>query len=414
MEKIFIPKCHICQESDFRALYCDEVYKARAPKSQKTILDIIRHISRVLKVTFNVPARARVCTVCYKELVRYDCYVVELLEVQKKLSDKINARVKGIKLPKTQEKPLAKEKKHNISNEDNGGDNFEGNNDDNDEGEIETIEESDDDNDDDDYEDDNDIFVEPDVDVKPSVSGNRLQKGSTEVEGDNFPCPVCNLKLKNQRALDYHLDKDHKNRVTCTVCGVQVRNDEYLALHMNIHNGKTENECSFCDKKYARRVNVIRHMQVHFNKKKHQCERCGMFFSQTTVFYNHRLQHEAEDSPLICPVCSQTFKTIRTYKRHMVTHQEDRPRYNCEFCGKVFVDKYTLKMHVRTHHTNTSGGDESQEQNTAPQPAKKAKPAVTEETDHVIFTCVICQHIFVRQDLFADHMQNVHDVIMDS
>ncbi|KAM7359610.1 serendipity locus protein delta-like [Cochliomyia hominivorax] len=411
MEKVFIPKCHICQETDFRNLYCDEVYKARAPKSQKTILDIIRHISRVLKVTFNVPARARVCTVCYKELVRYDCYVVELLEVQKKLSDKINARVKGIKIPKTQER--VKEKKNSIQNDQNFGGTNE--HEDNNEGEIEAIEESDEESSYDDDDDDNDIFVEPDIDAQPSASGQQQQQRglTTETDGDNFPCPVCNLKLKNQRALDYHLDKDHKNRVTCTVCGVQVRNDEYLALHMNIHNGKTENDCSFCDKKYARRVNVIRHMQVHFNKKKHQCERCGMFFSQTTVFYNHRLQHEAEDSPLICPVCSQTFKTIRTYKRHMVTHQEDRPRYNCEFCGKVFVDKYTLKMHIRTHHSNTSGGDESQEQPTAATAAKKVK-TTSEETDHILYTCIICQHIFVRQDLFADHMQNVHDVIMDS
>lgn len=410
MEKILTPKCHICQETDFRALYCDEVYKARAPKSQKTILDIIRHISRVLKVTFAVPARSRVCTVCYKELVRYDCYVVELLEVQKRLSDKINARVKGIKLKPMDISVDKINKSIHSSNEDHEN-NFdlktEGDDvddDDEDEGEIEAIEDTDVGSDD----DDNNIFVDPDIDMEPSASGQQ-QDGKTEIQLDNYPCPVCNLKLKNQRALDYHLEKDHKNRVTCTVCGVQVRNDEYLVLHMNTHNGKTENDCSFCGKTYARRVNVIRHMQVHFNKKKHQCERCGMFFSQTTVFYNHRLQHEAEDSPLICPVCSQTFKTIRTYKRHMVTHQEDRPRYNCEHCGKVFVDKYTLKMHIRTNHTLE--GDDSKEQTPA---QKKAKIASEEETNHIIFTCVICQNIFVRQDLFADHMQNVHDVIMDS
>lgn len=405
MERIFTPKCHICQEANFRALYCDEVYKARAPKSQKTILDIIRHISRVLKVTFNVPARARVCTVCYRELVRYDCYVVELLEVQKRLSDKINARVKGIKIQKATNLPTSN-RSTNVPKNDGDDDNFNHDNDgedseDDDKGDIEAIE------DDDDYDEDNSLLAEQDVSPANVPQEN-------ENLDDNYPCPVCNLKLKNQRALDYHLNKDHKNRVTCNVCGVQVRNDEYLALHMNLHNGKTENDCSFCEKSFARRVNVIRHMQVHFNKKKHQCERCGMFFTQTTIFYNHRLQHEAEDNPLICPICSQTFKTIRTYKRHMVTHQEDRPRYNCEFCAKVFVDKYTLKMHIRTHHSNASGGDDSQEQTPA-QPNKKVKLFTTEEQqDHVIFTCVICQHIFVRQDLFSEHMQKVHDVVMDA
>lgn len=406
MERILSPKCHICQETNFRALYCDEVYKARAPKSQKTILDIIRHISRVLKVTFNVPARARVCTVCYKELVRYDCYVVELLEVQKRLSDKINARVKGIKLQKPTVFPAVSRTTNLAGNEGDDKNCIHNNDDedgeDDDKGDVEAIE------DDDDYDDDNSLLAEQDV--TSSASGQREQENPNE----NYPCPVCNLKLKNQRALDYHLNKDHKNRVTCNVCGVQVRNDEYLALHMNLHNGKTENDCSFCDKSFARRVNVIRHMQVHFNKKKHQCERCGMFFTQTTIFYNHRLQHEAEDNPLICSICSQTFKTIRTYKRHMVTHQEDRPRYNCEFCGKVFVDKYTLKMHIRTHHANTSGGDDSQEQTTVQSHKKVKVSTIEEQQDHVIFTCVICQHIFVRQDLFSEHMQNVHDVVMDA
>lgn len=378
------PMCHICQETNFRALYNEEVYKAKAPKSQKTILEIIRHISRVIKVSFNVPAKSKVCNSCYKELVRYDLLVVELLAVQKTLTEKINSRVKGVKPVMKVESPIKSTSRFSENDE------F-----------IDEVESSD-------YEageviEENVTFDSDNIIDESDLIEGEFDDSIIDESGryGGYECPVCNLTVRTKKALDIHLDTEHKTRVTCNECGVQVRNEEYLVLHMNIHNGKTETECSFCDKKYARRANVIRHMEIHFDKKKHQCERCGMFFSQSTVFFNHRLQHEAEDNPLICPICSQSFKTKRTYKRHMVTHQDDRPRYSCEHCGKVFVDKYTLKMHMQTHHKDED----------AETPRKKQK---TTEEPEVLFTCVICQDIFLMRDLFNEHMQNEHDVVMDT
>ncbi|XP_075147055.1 serendipity locus protein delta-like [Haematobia irritans] len=381
------PMCHICLETNYKALHAEEVYKAKAPKSKKTILDIIRHISRVIKVTFNVPARARVCVGCYKELIRYDCFVVELLEVQKCLTEKITNRLKGVKTVVLKEENIRSVNSSTDSNQ-----------------LVEMVDGSD-------YEPDDDIEDNA-FDSDNIIEETEIIEGEFDdvVDADDinrehlgYACPVCNIKLESKKALNLHLDNDHKTRVTCSECGAQVRNEEYLVLHMNIHNGKTETECSFCDKKFARRANVIRHMEIHFDKKKHQCERCGMFFSQSTVFFNHRLQHEAEDNPLICPICSQSFKTKRTYKRHMITHQDDRPRYSCENCGKIFVDKYTLKMHYQTHHKEED----------VETPKKKQKLS-SEEQDQVLFTCVICHDIFLMQDLFNEHMQNEHDVIMDS
>lgn len=380
--------CYICQESNQKLLYNEEVYKAKAPKSKKTILDVIKHISRVIKVTFDVPAKARICISCYKELVRYDCCVVELLQVQKIITEKINNRAKVVKAsyastlkPVKQQAPnnVTENEDHIIKDDDGSDFDVEEPKEENTFDSDEIIDESD--------------FVEDEF--EDSGADGSISSG-------DFACPVCNMKFLNQKEVDSHLDTEHKSRVTCSECGVQVRSEEYLVLHMNIHNGKTETECSFCDKKYARRANVIRHMEIHFDQKKHQCERCGMFFSQSTVFFNHRLQHEAEDNPLICPVCSQSFKTKRTYKRHMITHQDDRPRYGCEVCGKVFVDKYTLKMHMQTHHQ----GDENET------PKKKKKQ--NEEQEQVLFTCVICHDIFLMRDLFNEHMQNEHDVVMDT
>lgn len=426
------PKCYLCEQDNFRLIYSEEIYKAKAPKSQKTILDIIKHISRVLKVTFKVPAKARVCTFCYKEIVRYDYFVVSLLEVQKGLSEKINNRLQSIKeaaarkdqsiLSDNEEIYWRKEVesyKNSIEEEvyedDTAIVELEAENiviDQCDENTRKSI------TDEMDYNEVNfenkdisELLISNNIIIDENSATNSdntaVKRKKLDWKPEHYPCSICNLKLRNRKALEYHLNTDHRTRVTCEICGIQVRNDEYLVLHKNIHNGKTENDCSFCDKSYARRVNVIRHMQIHFNKKKHQCERCGMFFSQTTLFYQHRLLHEAEDNPIVCLICNQSFRTSRTYKRHMITHQEDRPRYNCDFCGKMFVDKYTLKVHVKANH------GKSQYKTDELLSEEKQKEIKYVEVTEDFYTCLICQHIFIKNELYNEHMQKVHDVVID-
>uniref|UniRef100_A0A1A9WT64 C2H2-type domain-containing protein n=1 Tax=Glossina brevipalpis TaxID=37001 RepID=A0A1A9WT64_9MUSC len=366
------PYCHICHQSDYRYLHSDEVCEAKAPKSQKSLLEIIKHIVKVLKVDFEVPLKARVCNACYKELVQYDNYVVELLAVQKRLTKKIELRMKeGEKYSTDQCEVLENLESNNCKGSECNDkiDHIRSQHDD------ELTEESEDD------------------DLTHDDCQNE--------EHGPLKCVICSKMFKNNQALKIHNDMEHKQRITCSVCGVAVRNEDYLVLHMNLHNGKTENECSFCSRKYARKVNVMRHMQKHFGKDNHQCERCGMVFSETSAFYNHRLKHEAEEEPLICNVCNQSFKTIRTYKVHINTHREDRPRYNCEHCPKVFVDKYTLKVHLRQHNESVNIRLRTS--------SKRIKG-----NGQTTFTCLICQDIFQTKDLYDDHMQSTHDVILEN
>uniref|UniRef100_A0A1A9VDH5 C2H2-type domain-containing protein n=1 Tax=Glossina austeni TaxID=7395 RepID=A0A1A9VDH5_GLOAU len=356
------PHCHICHQSDYKYLYSDEVYEAKAPKSQKSLLEIIKHIVKVLKVDFEVPLKARVCNMCYKELIQYDNYVVELLAVQKRLTKKIELCMKGEKYSKDQREASENLETKNHKN-------------------LERSQE------------DSELTEQSEDEEINHDDGQSEEAGALK-------CTICDKMFKNDQALKIHNDMEHKQRITCSICGVAVRNEDYLVLHMNLHNGKTENECSFCSRKYARKVNVMRHMQKHFGKDNHQCERCGMVFSETSAFYNHRLKHEAEEEPLICSVCNQSFKTIRTYKVHINTHREDRPRYSCNHCPKVFVDKYTLKVHLRQHN----GSEDNRLRNGS----KRIK-----NDSQSTYTCLICQEIFAIKDLHDDHMQNMHDVVLD-
>ncbi|XP_055852138.1 serendipity locus protein delta-like [Episyrphus balteatus] len=47
-------------------------------------------------------------------------------------------------------------------------------------------------------------------------------------------------------------DDDDQSDSNYMICGVSCKDAEYLELHMNIHEGKTETECRYCPKKYSR------------------------------------------------------------------------------------------------------------------------------------------------------------------
>ncbi|XP_036336085.1 serendipity locus protein delta-like [Rhagoletis pomonella] len=185
---------------------------------------------------------------------------------------------------------------------------------------------------------------------------------------------------------------------------------------MNTHEGRNENQCRFCEKEFTTKISTIRHMEVHYNSKKYQCDKCGLCFSQTTVLYNHKLQHEAEEQPLQCEICSQVFKTKRTYRHHMITHREDRPRYNCEYCPKTFTEKYTLKIHKRTHPEAVESSEitQSQLQNSLQHDEGPLCASEKIQSQETKFNCIICDQEFTVKDHLNKHMEKEHDVILKS
>lgn len=254
---------------------------------------------------------------------------------------------------------------------------------------------------------------------------------------EQIQCNLCAMRFKSRARFQRHVIRVHK-KFSCDVCSFSHRNEDYVMLHMNIHEGKNENQCRFCNKQFTTKISTIRHMEVHLDTKKYQCDKCGLCFSQTTVLYNHKLQHEAEETPLRCEICNQIFKTKRTFRHHMVTHQADRPRYSCEYCGKTFTEKYTLKVHKRTHPEAVQASEqyqehqyqqESQQQQQQQQQRQQSyhqsqttyNQSEAPNTNSAAlaptvpkFNCIICDQAFMTKDHLNKHMEKEHDVILKS
>ncbi|XP_011179340.2 serendipity locus protein delta-like [Zeugodacus cucurbitae] len=384
---------------------CDELkdINEKSPFSKKSFLSIVKYLAKTAKppgvVTWtNQFNECYICQTCCFDILKYDEYMVKLLEVQKRI-------ISYLRNPVLSEELIAIQTLDECIDESNVKiEEFEIG--------VERITEECfsvlDNN--------NKSFVEENENTETIGDGENIKEFNyaDETESDkaedptvslrkyNIPvkCDICCKVFKNKTHLNRHMNVAHKPSKQvwkCEVCGITAKDEEYLELHRNIHEGRSDLECRFCNKRYSRKINVIRHMHKHWDKKNVQCERCGLRFSELPVYYNHKLQHDAEDDPLICTVCNQSFKTRRTYRNHLWVHRDDRPRYSCEICGKTFVEKYTLKVHLRCH---SDGG--------------KRKNNISINQEEKTLECVICGDQFSSKDLYNQHMEIQHDVILNA
>ncbi|XP_036336073.1 serendipity locus protein delta-like [Rhagoletis pomonella] len=374
----------------------------KTPFSKKTVYAIITYLAKSAKPPIDVAPAGQpfkyICKACYNDILTYDEYMLKLLEIQKRI-------LSSLRNPNEDIPPLEEFADIDAKIEISVQNNFESSDDcDNAEENKESFTRHDakvgsnvDDSDDFKNSQDAESKSELNESIDASISSIRRYKVPAK-------CKRCDKIFKNKSQLRRHMSVVHKPSKKiwkCEVCGIITKDEEYLELHKNIHEGKSDLECRFCNKRYARKINVIRHMQKHWDKKKFQCERCGLMFSEIPIYYNHKLQHEAEEDPLICNVCNQSFKTRRTYRRHLWVHREDRPRFSCEICGKTFVEKYTLKVHLKCH------SDKEEER------GRGRRKIINElKQQQKAFECIICGNQFSSQDLCDEHMKAQHDVIL--
>lgn len=426
-------RCILCRQIFSEQDKRREVSKAMVQSSKKTVRAILNHLNKCGKKIIHIPDAAQICDQCYVKIDRYDKVMVILMKSQKELSDML-----------TRQTPDINSKKSILNNSQLFNDIIVGpitsaradkSSDFESSMTIEILDEQDDAFNNDDHHDGNsvedmDVSKEEDWDMNDD-SGEEEEKVKSEKNSIKFvikKCeyPDCTRVFYSMRSFFIHKKKHEVATYKCNECGVCCKDEEYLELHKNIHEGKTELECKFCPKKFARRSNTIRHMQLHWDKKNFQCEKCGERFSQSNILYNHMLLHEGEEKVLQCEICNLICKSRKTLRNHLNTHKEDRPRFPCEICGKTFAEKYTLKVHRKTH-PETKLDTIPEQPSTSMNEVVEEKPTLRWDFQPVqtvtinpppgkiaTHTCLICCQVFTSKPKLNDHMQNSHDVILDS
>ncbi|KAH8417537.1 hypothetical protein KR222_001657 [Zaprionus bogoriensis] len=418
--------CFFCGAVDIHGTANYELLSSKVPSSHKSVSLVLTHLASCMKMKIDLKSSTKLCPRCFVDLSDYDTIMVNLMVTQKKLTTQLKAALKSEYEDDSLVELLDKSADDDaeaealfvelVKEENEAG--------------MDIKEEFDGDGDEDEYDDDDDDDDEEEgeflCDDKPE---NRHIKLDEELQAKFSPkrlkqeCSTCGKIFNARYQLQKHISEEHTKTQAhvCPICGIIRRDEEYLELHMNVHEGKTEKQCRYCPKSFSRPVNTLRHMRMHWDKKKYQCEKCGLRFSQDNLLYNHRLRHEAEENPIICSICNVSFKSRKTFNHHTLIHKENRPRHYCTVCPKSFTERYTLKMHMKTHEGDVVYGVREEvpaddqvveELQVDVDESEQAVTVIMSDNDDNSGFCLICNTNFENKKELEHHLQFDHDVVL--
>ncbi|EDV93199.1 serendipity locus protein delta [Drosophila grimshawi] len=416
--------CFFCGAVDLHGTANYESLSTKVPSSQKLVSLVLTHLASCMKTEMNLKKDTKLCPRCFQELAEYDTIMVNLMVAQKKLTAQLKEALKS----EFEDETLIDDFEDKSAQDDAEAEALFEELVKEDDQEVDIKEEYDDDNADDDDDDEEEEFL---CEVRPDEGG--VKRGGAADDQKKFmpkrirqECGTCDKVFYARYQLQKHISEEHNKSQAhvCPICGVIRRDEEYLALHMNTHEGKTEKQCRYCPKSFSRPVNTLRHMRMHWDKKKYQCEKCGLRFSQDNLLYNHRLRHEAEENPIICSICNVSFKSRKTFNHHTLIHKENRPRHYCTVCPKSFTERYTLKMHMKTHDGDVVYGvredvpTDDQVVEELQVDVDESEQAVTvimsDNDDPTSGICLICNVNYESKKELAHHLQYEHDAVLNN
>uniref|UniRef100_A0A4W2GR63 Zinc finger and BTB domain containing 16 n=1 Tax=Bos indicus x Bos taurus TaxID=30522 RepID=A0A4W2GR63_BOBOX len=134
----------------------------------------------------------------------------------------------------------------------------------------------------------------------------------------------------------------------CSVCGVELPDNEAVEQHRKLHSGMKTYGCELCGKRFLDSLRLRMHLLAHSaGAKAFVCDQCGAQFSKEEALETHRQTHTG-DHPYECEFCGSCFRDESTLKSHKRIHTGEKP-YECNGCGKKFSLKHQLETHYRVH-----------------------------------------------------------------
>ncbi len=183
------------------------------------------------------------------------------------------------------------------------------------------------------------------------------RKGSGQAAQEIKICPECGKCFKNSSNFKRHASVHINSRdIPCTNCDLRFKDNSALNQHLRLkHNENSKSyECDFCGKIFKRRDYLVKHFTVHSDSRKFICEACGSFFKTADSLNTHvKFSHSCESGKNIhakhsCMICGKSFAIAFHLREHLDRHQ-DAKRYKCDFCEKGFNTKSNLNQHRSSH-----------------------------------------------------------------
>lgn len=182
------------------------------------------------------------------------------------------------------------------------------------------------------------------VSLKRGRNRGRPRIKSYYDERTEFACHLCDYIGKKECHLEYHIKRNHSQKLICDICNKQFGYNWDLKRHREQVHADASFFCHICSKAYKVKKSFDEHLRSHedgYVKSRYPCEECDKTFSAKQVLDNHiKFKHrgvkQKEKQRFLCQTCGQEFYHKYSYLSHMNKHQGLLP-YNCDICGKQLL-----------------------------------------------------------------------------
>lgn len=163
-------------------------------------------------------------------------------------------------------------------------------------------------------------------------------------ERTEFACHLCNYIGKKECHLEYHIKRNHSQKLVCDICDKQFGYNWDLKRHREQVHADASFFCHICSKAYKVKKSFDEHLKSHedgYVKERFPCTVCEKSFSAKQVLENHmKFKHlgvqQKEKQRYLCQTCGQEFYHKYSYQSHMNKHAGLMP-FNCDICGERFM-----------------------------------------------------------------------------
>ncbi|CAG4969608.1 unnamed protein product [Colias eurytheme] len=169
-----------------------------------------------------------------------------------------------------------------------------------------------------------------------------------EMHKTKYVCCVCREECYPENKMYKHLNKMHRNVLSCVKCRMQFgRRFEVRSHYKNMH---LRFECDHCGQIRTSKKNLIDHLKKRHTKPK--CEICGKLFkSRNSLMAHHIATHVKSSGDNYCVECNMHFNNEHLLKRHFYKSvKHNGKRFPCTECDSVFSNSTALSSHYDFRH----------------------------------------------------------------
>jgi len=219
---------------------------------------------------------------------------------------------------------------------------------------------------------------------------------------------MCGKKLRNEEALQKHVDRVHlktediKNpKVTCPECGVNILKESLQrhidTLHLKIKNRPCMEEN--CGLIFTSNQHLKKHVDKVHNKiiSREWCDLCEEF-KENLKAHNSYMHKSRKKVACSWPQCEYQAKTGYLVQQHIKNVHEEKTRVKCDECGKSTKDLYG---HKKTAHRKVEDIYFCQECDKGFPQKNKLRNHINQIHLKLRCTCPEC-----GKDLAAGHLKN--------